>query len=813
MFHIRKVIALPEVLVASTMYIVKHIESMWVDVYVTNLTASEIYHLLTKDEILGFLQLATSNLNTALVVANLTERDNLNLTANTVVWVLDATGDVSVASGSAVYIFKADTLSWIKIAETESLERVLDWTGITDKPSSTVIQIDTMVGQSHSHSNVTELDKVTEDGTAKFAYGVRPIQVEVENLLVALAGKSNSVHTHAIAEFSGVQAELDAKALISHSHTGAEFPNLRDYFVNYPTIEGPSAVYAHFANRFPITNYDAFTPYTLSASNGTVSIVNGEVIYIPAGTGAGGFTLNNNIISCTVVGYSLTPPSIISPANGLATVGKYVTFISSAFAVEPSIADTHLSSDWEIASDANFTSIVFSSYNDTNNKTAWYAEGFLTNTTYYIRVRYRGTLLISDWSPAHNFTTKSTFFGTNESAILTAYDKALNDQFSLVVTVSPDGMRIAAGARFAEVNGVVDAGKVYVFKREGLSWPLEAVLTAGEIQTTGYFGFSLCFDATGSRLVVGATGQNSSVTTMVGAVYVFSRTGTTWSQEARLFASPAGDTNSQLGRWVSITPDGTRLVTASMYEITGSMLYHGQGYIYKRTGTTWTQEATVLASDKAQDDRLGLSCSIDSTGTRIAITAYTGTAGGFVNAGKVYVWVRSGSTWTQEATLTASDKAANAYFGRSVAMNAAGDRIVVGASGATADGLTLAGKVYTFTRVGTVWTQVNILTALVPQASGNFGVGVWLSPDGNLLLAGSHLLTVNGITNAGGVYVFIRSGTTWIEQTILSVSNNLTDIRAGVIQSASDDGSIIVMSAYFADPAGVTDAGAAYVYT
>ena len=268
-----------------------------------------------------------------------------------------------------------------------------------------------------------------------------------------------------------------------------------------------------------------------------------------------------------------------------------------------------------------------------------------------------------------------------------------------------------------------------------------------------------------------------------------------------------------MGRGLTITPDGTRIVTGALWESTGSLLYHGRGFVFKRTGTTWTQEAIILASDKAHTDNLGLACSIDDTGTRLAISAYQADSGGFTDCGKVYVFTRSGTTWTQEAILTASDKSATGYFGRSAVINSTGDRIVIGAIGAAPSGVAGCGQIYTFTRSGTVWTQVDILAPSIKNTNANFGIGLWLSPDSSLLLVGAHGTTVDGIINAGVVYVFRRNGTTWDEQAILSASDKVAELKLGVFQSATSDGSIIATSSYFADPNGIIDAGQVYTYT
>ena len=100
----------------------------------------------------------------------------------------------------------------------------------------------------------------------------------------------------------------------------------------------------------------------------------------------------------------------------------------------------------------------------------------------------------------------------------------------------------------------------------------------------------------------------------------------------------------------------------------------GSAYVFTRTGTTWTEQAKLTASDGAADDRFGSSVAI--AGDTIVVGAYWDDDNGS-DSGSAYVFTRTGTTWTEQAKLTASDGAADDQFGRSVAI--AGDTIVVGA--------------------------------------------------------------------------------------------------------------------------------------
>lgn len=97
-------------------------------------------------------------------VADIAARDALSLDKNGLVMVYDASADASVNSGAAMYYYDESADTWTKAAEYESLDVSLDWANITNKPTSTVTQIDSAVTQAHSHSNKAELDKIGESG-------------------------------------------------------------------------------------------------------------------------------------------------------------------------------------------------------------------------------------------------------------------------------------------------------------------------------------------------------------------------------------------------------------------------------------------------------------------------------------------------------------------------------------------------------------------------------------------------------------------------------------------------------------------------
>jgi hypothetical protein len=158
----------------------------------------------------------------------------------------------------------------------------------------------------------------------------------------------------------------------------------------------------------------------------------------------------------------ITTPSITSPTTGAIDQGSVVSITSDAFVVTPNGADTHVSSDWQVATDSNFFNIVSQSIADTSNLTSYNVSGLSTSTTYYARVRYNGSTLTSEYSSAISFTTASAF---GFHGMATAYNmQSFGDsyQYFLEPFTDPQGNKSIMAMGFNSSNGwgsVVRFGK------------------------------------------------------------------------------------------------------------------------------------------------------------------------------------------------------------------------------------------------------------------------------------------------------------------------------------------------------------------
>lgn len=176
---------------------------------------------------------ALDELNTTEVVNNITDRDNLTLSSNTLVYVIDATGDVTVSSGAALYIYRHLTTSFHKIAEYESIDLSIAWSNINGKPTSSPIQIDQAVTNSHTHTNKTILDSIQEALTTILKSGydgvVSWVSTNGSNLLSHLSNTSNP---HSVTKSQvglGNVPDLDTTSAVSNDHTHSNKTLLDSY--------------------------------------------------------------------------------------------------------------------------------------------------------------------------------------------------------------------------------------------------------------------------------------------------------------------------------------------------------------------------------------------------------------------------------------------------------------------------------------------------------------------------------------------------------------------------------------------------------
>ena len=380
----------------------------------------------------------------------------------------------------------------------------------------------------------------------------------------------------------------------------------------------------------------------------------------------------------------------------------------------------------------------------------------------------------------------------SEEAKLTASNGVADDKFG--TSVALDGSTIVIGAPYADAEGA-DTGSAYVFVRSGVTWSEEAILPNSNGEDGEQFGTSVAIS--GETVLIGSPLDNCASGLCEGAAFVFIRSGTTWSEEAKLTASE-GAANDGFGFAISLEGD---TAVAGAYGNDDVADNSGAAYVFTRLGSTWSQQAKLTASDAAEDDYFGRAVALDSD--TILVGAHYDDDGSS-NSGSAYLFTRSGTVWSQQSKLTASDAAENDYFGRAVALD--GDIAVLGVP-FDDDGGSNSGSAYIFTRSGSTWSQQAKLTASDVNMADEFGISAAL--DGNTALIGAHY-DDDGGENSGSAYVFTRSGTTWSQQAKLTASDGADVDRFGY--SVALDSDTALVGAYGDDDDG-TSSGSAYIFT
>ena len=347
------------------------------------------------------------------------------------------------------------------------------------------------------------------------------------------------------------------------------------------------------------------------------------------------------------------------------------------------------------------------------------------------------------------------------------------------------GVSVAISGDTAVVGNGIGIVGAYVFIRSGAAWTLQQIL----LPTSSAGGFGISVAISGNTIVVGAY-QDNAATPNQGSAYVFVRSGTTWTQQQKLTAAD-GRAAARFGFSVAI--GGETVVVGANDFATG---LPGSAYVFVRSGTTWTQQQKLTAADGAADDDFGNSVTI--SGDTVVVGAPQKTSGNNVNQGSAYVFVRSGTTWTQQQKLTAVDGMAGAYFGSSVALSA--DTLAVGSAHGNGD------SAYVFVRSGTTWILQQRLTA----GAGGSIVGISVVISGDTIVVGSAFAAVGTNLGQGSAYVFVRNGATWTQQQKLTAADGAAGDNFGY--SVGISGNTVIVGTYN-DAIGTHNGqGSAYVF-
>ena len=441
-----------------------------------------------------------------------------------------------------------------------------------------------------------------------------------------------------------------------------------------------------------------------------------------------------------------------------------------------------------------------------------------------------------------------------QQAYLKASNTGADDHFGSAVAIDGDTLVVGAPNEDSGSSGVNgnqsdnsgnDVGTVYVFVRSGGIWTQQAYLKASNPDDLDTFGTSVAIS--GNTIVVGAQGEDSNATgvngnqsddsvAQAGAAYVFVRSGTTWTQQAYLKPSTTGFNNFSNtvaidGDTIAIGAEGEDSASTGINgsEVGTGAPSSGAVYVFTRSGTTWSQQAYIKSSNSQSGDQFGNSVALShdtlavgAVGEDSAATGIGGNQGdnSASGSGAVYVFTRSGNTWSQQAYVKASNSAANSSFGGSLSLD----------SNTLAVGTDNASTAYVFTRSGGVWTQEALLQGANTENGDQFGISVAVHGDTLAVGASGEDSAATGIngdgannsgSDSGALYVFTRIGTTWTQRDYVKASNGEAGDSLGSAIAANNG--TIVSGAYLEDSnaTGVggsqtdnsaADSGAVYVF-
>ena len=422
--------------------------------------------------------------------------------------------------------------------------------------------------------------------------------------------------------------------------------------------------------------------------------------------------------------------------------------------------------------------------------------------------------------------------GWRQQAYVKASNPGLTDNFGYMIALSEDGgtMAVAAPYEASAATGIdgdqsddsiPQAGAVYVFGRSGDAWAQQVYIKASntgeasvgnELGDGDQFGFGLALSADGTTLAVGAISEDSGATgadadqsdnsaLSAGAVYLYSRSGDSWAQQAYLKSSNPG-AGDLFGYSVALSADGG-VLAATAYDEDGSLAgtnevqddeVFGTGalYIFSRDGGDWTQQAYLKPSNSERNDAFGVAVAISADGRTVVGTALDedGMTTGVnstpqpdmeinLSTGAVYLYTRDDAGWSEQAYIKASNTGPNDTFGARLALSGDGGTLAVGAQledsagqGVDAiqddDSAQEAGAVYLFTREGSSWMQSAYVKGSNTEAYDEFGSSVALNGDGSLMAIGARGEDSgatglnagqddNSAFESGAVYVFSRA--------------------------------------------------------
>jgi hypothetical protein len=355
------------------------------------------------------------------------------------------------------------------------------------------------------------------------------------------------------------------------------------------------------------------------------------------------------------------------------------------------------------------------------------------------------------------------------------------------VSVSADGNTAIIGAPGDNSN----AGAAWVYTRSGTTWTQQAKLVGTGNTGAARQGSSVSLSADGNTAVIGGPADNTGA----GAVWVFTRSGSTWTQQGDKLTGTGAIGAAQQGIQVAVSGDGNTIASGGFADDA----YAGAVWTFVRYGTSWAQLGDkLIGSGAVGKARQGSAVSLNQDGSRLLEGGYQDNN----RQGAAWIYERTDCGWMQQGLkLVGTGGTAQAWQGYSVSLSADGNTAV---SGGSSDN-SLAGAAWVYTYAGGAWTQQTRLVGTQAAGAARQGTAVTLSADGNTIMVGGQ----GDDSNKGAVWVYKKSGPNWTQQGAKIKGSNAT--------GAAKQGSSVSVSAtghtsLIGGPTDNTNKGAFWVY-
>jgi hypothetical protein len=324
--------------------------------------------------------------------------------------------------------------------------------------------------------------------------------------------------------------------------------------------------------------------------------------------------------------------------------------------------------------------------------------------------------------PGDNFGVGAAWVYTRAGGVWSQQAKlvgtgAIGEAHQGAVSLSSDG-------NTAIVGGYQDnnfAGAAWVYTRSGGVWSQQTKLVGTGAIGAAFQGVSVALSGDGNTAIIGGSNDNGSA----GAAWVFTRSGATWSQQAKLVGTDAIGATA-LGNSASLSADGNMAIVGGQ----GDNINVGAAWVYTRSGGVWSQQTKLVGTGAIGAANQGFSVSLSADGN----TAISGGHTDNINVGAAWVFTRSGATWSQQAKLLGTGAIGGGSIdqGSSVSLSGNGNIAIVGGFGDDSG----VGAAWVFTRAGTVWNQQAKLVGTGAIGAVNQGFSVSLSGNGSTALVG-----------------------------------------------------------------------------